>query len=134
MKTLKIEKESRQVYDIEMIAKPSLLLKGIGVYCIVCGKHIFPRQKNQATCSQKCRAKKSYLKNKNDAIKEGLHAFISLKKYKTLKPYRIIKIYLKKGIKEEVKITPESKELWKLIDKIERFRDLKQPIRESIKC
>lgn len=122
MNKLKIGKDSRQVFDIEYKNTPSLLLKGIGKTCDVCGKHIYGRP-NKKTCSDKCRFKKGNDKHRDSKVKVGLHAFISLKKSDAVKPYRIIKVYLKKGIIEEIKITPESKELWALLEKISKFRN-----------
>ena len=58
----------------------------------------------------------------------GLHSFISLKKYEPKRPYRIIKVYLKKGVIEQVRITPSSKELWNLLEKIESFRNISKPM------
>ena len=43
-----------------------------------------------------------------------------------------MKLYLKKGVIEEVRITPESKELWSLLEKIEQFRDISKPLVEIV--
>ena len=121
MNTLKITKESKQVYDVEWVGKPSLLLKGIGKTCEVCGRHIFGRA-NKKTCSNKCRYKKGNDKHRESKNKIGLHAFILLKKSNTKVPYRVIKVYLKRGVIEELKITPDSKALWNLLERISTFR------------
>lgn len=119
--------KDKPVFDKEQVSKTVIFLKGIGRRCEVCNKHIFgdPRKK---VCGQKCRRKKAYLKNGKQQDLTGVHAFITLRKSQTTKPYRIIKLYLKKGIIEEVRITPESKELWSLLEKIEQFRDISKPL------
>ena len=82
-------------------------------------------------CSERCSNKANNEKNHKDKTKLiGLHAFIPLKIQGNLKPYRILKVYLKKGIVHQVKITSQSKELWQLIDKIVEFRDIKKPLME----
>ena len=130
MKTLKIEKESRKVYDIQYISKPILFIKGVGRCCPVCGNHVTGHP-NKIYCTERCSNKANNDKNHKGKEKLiGLHAFISFKTYNRTEPYRILKVYLKKGIVHQVKITPESKELWKLIDKIAEFRDIKKPLME----
>lgn len=119
--------EDKKVFDRENTCKTVIFLKGIGRRCEVCNKHIFgdPRKK---VCDRKCRRRKAYLKNGKMQDLTGLHAFITLKKQGTRQQYRILKVYLKKGSIEEVKITPESKELWSLLEKISQFRDISKPL------
>ena len=136
MNKLKIEKESRKIYDVEYTAKPVILLKGIGKYCKCgCGKHVFGNKKKEffnSSCRrryyERSHPESKYARQKNTMI--GLHAFINLHKNENKNPYRIMKVYLKKGIIEEVKITPESKDLWALLDKINQFRDISKPLME----
>ena len=121
--------EDKKVFDKEHVSKPIIFLKGVGKYCEVCHKHIFPRQKNQTCCSNKCRWKKrDQLRRRTGKDIVGIHAFVSLKKHGTKRPYRVIKLYLKKGIIEEVTITPQSKELWSLLEKIDQFRNISKPL------
>lgn len=130
LNNLKIEKESKKVYDIQYVSKPVLFLKGIGRTCPICGNHVTGHP-NKKYCSEKCSNKNNNNKNHKDKeILVGLHSFISLKVQGGSKPYRILKVYLKKGIIHQVKITPESKELWSLLDKITEFRDIKKPLME----
>lgn len=122
MKKLRIEKDSMSVYDIEHVTKPVLLLKNIGRYCAnpECKKHLFGRF-NQKYCSNKCKWKINALKNPpND--KKILHANFNLESHGVKNKYRIVTFYLKRGISQKIKITPESKELWAFLDKIENFR------------
>jgi len=123
--------QDKKYYDKEYVNKPIIFLKDVGKYCEVCHRHIFPRQKNQTCCSNKCRWKKRD-QNRRRTGKDivGIHAFVSLKKYGTKRPYRVVKLYLKKGIIEQVTITPKSKELWQLLEKIAEFRDIKKPLME----
>ena len=117
-----LDMQSRKVYDRETVLKTAIFLKGVGTYCVVCGNHMFKRQKNQETCSQKCRAKKHYIKKGRRVFGEGLHVYLSLKKIEGKKPYRIMRVYLNRGVTEEIKLTPEHKELWALSEKISNFR------------
>lgn len=114
----------KHLFDKEQTNKSIIFLKGIGRRCEVCNKHIFgdPRKK---VCGQKCRRRKAYLKNGKTQDLIGLHAFITLKK---IGKNRIMKIYLKKGVIEEVKISEESRELWALLEKISNFRQIKNPM------
>ena len=122
MDKLRIEKSSRQVFDIEDIRKKSLYLKGIGRYCVVCGKHLFGRP-HQKTCSNQCRNKKNYSIKKTSNGSMTLHTCINLKsQIIDNKKVRIATVYLKKGVIEQVLITPKAKELWVLLDKIYEFR------------
>lgn len=123
MKNLKIEKESRTVYDIEHTSKPLIYLKGIGRRCEVCNKHIFGR-KDKRICSKKCHDKRRWNAEKNNKRITSIHASISLSKTREKTDYRLLSLYLKKGIIHHVKITPEYKELWALLDKIENFRKM----------
>jgi len=120
MKKLKIEKESREVYDIEHVTKPVVLLKGIGRYCDVCKKHLFGR-KDKTTCSNKCR-KIKYRQTTKQQNNNSLQARISVEKTEGLIAYRIVSLYLKKGVIHQVKITAESKELWLALDQIASYR------------
>ena len=123
--------KNQKVFDIETTNKQIVFLKGIGRRCLVCNKHLFGRL-DKKTCSQKCRSKMRYEKTgKEQTNTKGLHAFIQLQSYKENNSrFRILKLYLIKGIVEEVKITPESKELWSLLEKIEQFRDISKPLVE----
>jgi len=121
--------KDKPVFDKEQVSKTVIYLKGIGRRCQVCDKHLFGRI-DKKTCSQKCRSKMRYEKTgKIQPNIIGVHAFISLRTCKQRnKEFRVIKVYLKKGVIEEVKITPESKELWSLLEKIEQFRDISKPL------
>ena len=115
-------------FDRETTCKSVIFLKGIGRRCEFCNKHIFGRI-DKKTCGNKCRSKMQREKKGNVQTNLlGLHAFVSLKTTGNKKQYRIMKLYLKKGVIEEVKITPESKELWSLLEKIEQFRDISKPL------
>ena len=122
----------KKVFDKEHVSKPIIFLKGIGRYCPICKKHIFGR-KDKIFCSEKCRWKKRDTERRRtgkDIV--GIHAFISLQKHGNTKPYRIIKLYLKKVIIEQVNITPKSKELWNLLEKIHQFRNISKPLMEIV--
>ena len=120
----------KEIFDKEHITKSIVFLKGIGRRCEICKKHIFGR-KDKTTCSNKCRKIKYRLstKQKNN---NSIQARISIIKTEGCKPYRMISLYLKKGIVHQVKITPESKELWNLLDKIQSFRNISKPLPELI--
>ena len=121
------DKEIQKVYDIETFTKPSIFLKGIGRYCEVCNKHLFGRQRK--TCSKKCNDIKSWHKKRNDNRITSLHANISLNPIlENNQEYRIISIYLKRGVIEHLRITKESKELWNQLEKIANFRDINQSL------
>ena len=130
MNKLPIEKDSRKVYDIEYQSKASLLLKGVGKQCEICGKHIFINTlgRPRTTCSDRCRHKKRNDRHRENIKLVGLHSFIVLKRHGVKKPYRVMKLYLKKGLVEEIKITPMSKQLWSLLNRIENFRDIQKPL------
>lgn len=124
--------EDKKVFDKEFTSKPIIFLKGVGRYCQAkgCNKHVFGYS-NKKYCSNKCRWKSSsgtYAKKRQENIMLGIHSFVNLRKYGKSNPYRIMKIYLKKGVIQEVKITPDSKELWSLLEKIEQFRDISKPL------
>ena len=72
--------QEKDIFDKEWQAKPVIFLKGIGRYCVVCHKHIFPRQYNQVTCSKKCRERKRSMKRRTEKEVTGIHAFINIKK------------------------------------------------------
>lgn len=118
----------RKVFDKEHINKPIIFLKGIGRRCEVCNKHIFGR-KDKTTCSNKCR-KIKYRMHTKQQNNNSIQARISITKYEGNKQYRIVSLYLKKGIIHQVQITKESKELWSLLEKIEQFRDISKPLVE----
>ena len=122
-------KRETHVFDREQVNRTIVFLPGVGRRCIVCNKHIFGRI-DKKTCSQRCRSKMRYEKTgKTQTNLIGVHAFISLKAYRDKnEEFRILKIYLKKGVTQEVKITQESKELWSLLEKIEQFRDVSKPL------
>jgi len=117
------------VFDIEYKTKAVVFLKGIGRRCEVCDKHIFGR-KDKTTCSNKCRKIKYRLHTKQQN-NNSIQARISVKKQHGLQPYRVVSLYLKKGIINQVKITPEAKELWALLERIDNFRKEK-PLEELI--
>ena len=117
------------IFDIEHKTKAVVFLKGIGRRCEICNKHIFGR-KDKTTCSNKCRKIKYRLHTKQQN-NNSIQARISVKKQHGLQPYRIVSLYLKKGIINQVKITPEAKELWALLERIDNFRQEK-PLEELI--
>ena len=121
--------KEKPVFDKEQVSKTVVFLKGVGRRCQVCNKHIFGRT-DKKTCSNGCRSKMAReVKGNVQTNVMGVHAFISLKTYKEKnQEFRILKVYLKKGVIEEVRITPESKELWSLLEKIEQFRDISKPL------
>jgi len=110
------------IFDLEHKTKAYVFLKDVGRYCQnpSCHKHLFGKS-TQKFCSDKCRWKMNALRNPPKDV-QTLHANFNLKTHGVKNKYRIIKFYLKKGISQEVKITPESKELWVFLDKIENLR------------
>jgi|SRR6185437_6997532 len=119
--------EDKKVFDKEFTSKPIIFLKGIGRRCEVCNKHIFGR-KDKRLCSRKCHDKKRWKAERNQKRITSLHASISLAKKIGKTEYRVLSLYLKKGVIHQIKITPESKELWSLLEKIEQFRDISKPL------
>lgn len=130
MKTIPLDKESKNVYDVERVSLPSLLLKGVGRYCEAegCNNHVFGR-KDKTTCSNKCR-KRKYRTHTKQQKNNSIQARISIVKKQGKESYRIVSLYLKKGVIHEVKITSESKELWNILEKIANFRDISKPLME----
>lgn len=118
--------ENENLFDKEHVSKTAVFIKGIGRRCEICQKHIFGR-KDKTTCSNRCR-KKKYRINTKQQNNNSIQARISITKYKDIKPYRVVSLYLKKNLIEKVMITEESKELWQFLDKIQRFRDLSIPL------
>lgn len=113
MNKLRIEKDSRQVYDIERLNLPVLLLKGIGRLCECgCGKHLTSNNKRQRFATSSCRVRAS---TKHPKLHDSLRANISIRR-------KELHIYYKKGVKKVIKITPQYKELWELLSKIHKFR------------
>ena len=122
MKKLKLGKQETLGYDLEYVTKPVLFIKGIGRKCQVCSRHITGR-KDKTTCSQKCTNKIGYIKNKDKwNNSNSLKARISIKKIEDDIEYRILSLYLKKGVLHKIKITPEYTELWHLLETIQKFR------------
>lgn len=118
--------KEKQIFDKEHVNKPIIFLKGIGRRCEICNKHIFGR-KDKTTCSNKCR-KIKYRLNTKSQKNNSIQARISITKTEGSKPYRLLSLYLKKGIIHQIKITPEYKELWSLLNKIQDFRDISKPL------
>jgi|GEM_PF-3139056 len=123
MKKLRIENDARTVYDIEHATKTLVMLKGVGRYCQNkgCNKHLFGKP-SQKYCSDKCRWKANDQRPSISA--KTLHANFNLQILGTSKnKYRIVRFYMKRGISEQVRITPESIELWAFLDKVQKMRE-----------
>ena len=121
--------EDKKVFDKEFVAKPIIFLKGIGRRCPICNRHIFGRA-DKKTCSDKCRRRQVYLNHNKQEKNNVIKAQISILKKHGRKEYRILSLYLKKGIVHQIQITSEYKELWSLLEKIEQFRDISKPLME----
>ena len=73
------------VFDKEHVTKQMVYLKGVGRRCEVCKKHLFGRI-DKKTCSNKCRSKMAReVKGNAQTNLMGVHAFISLRRYKEKK-------------------------------------------------
>ena len=120
MKKLRLENDARNVYDIEHVTKPVVLLKGVGNYCEICHKHLFNTRSK--TCSGRCR-KIKYRQNNLNPNNNSIQARISIKKIEGNIEYRILGLYLKKGVIHKIRITSAYPELWNILEKIQKFRD-----------
>src|SRR5574337_163934 len=125
MRKLKLTQADIVGYNIEYTTKPVIFIKGVGRKCPVCSRHIVGRS-DKTTCSPKCTKKIGYIKNKdkwnNSSSNNSLKCRISIKKYENNLEYRILSIYLKKGVVHKIKITPSYGELWNVVEKIQNFR------------
>jgi len=124
MKKLRITQSDISGYNIEYVTKPVLFIKGVGRKCPVCSRHIVGRS-DKTTCSPKCTKKIGYIKNKdkwNSHQSNSLKSRISIKKIEGKSEYRILSLYLKKGVVHKIKITPKYAELWEFLEKIQQFR------------
>ena len=122
MKKLRLGKQETLGYNIEYITKPVIFIKGLGRKCPVCGRHIVGR-KDKTTCSQKCTNKIGYIKNKDNwNNSNSIKARVSIKKVEGRSEYRILSLYLKKGITRKIKITADNVELWHVLEMIQKFR------------
>lgn len=128
-----LDKESKQVYDLEWINKPELFLKGIGRYCKCgCKRHIIGRPDKQFFNSS-CRnrwCKKIGTVQYSYGSPKTLQAQISL----VIEPdgTRKLRLYLNKREKKEIKLTRSESELWRVLDQIAKFRNLKIPLSEIL--
>lgn len=123
MKKLKLGKAETLGYDVEYVTKPTLFIKGVGRRCLVCSRHITGR-KDKTTCSNKCGSKVWRIKSGakyND--KTSVRARISIKKTEGVDEYRLLSLYLKKGVSKKVKITPAHGELWHILEMIQKYRE-----------
>jgi hypothetical protein len=126
MKKLKLGKVETVGYDIEYTTKPVLFIKGLGRKCPVCSRHIVGKS-NKTTCSDKCTKRIGYIKNKdkwNNDNTNSIKSRVSIKKIEGSFEFRILSLYLKKGLVHRIKITPEYVELWNILEKIQKFRDI----------
>lgn len=127
-------------------------LAGIGRFCKLdgCGKRITGKivtrkrfdkiqtyelspLKNQLFCSKNHTNRYYDSRKKSHKSKTGIDCHISLIiKYETNKPFRLIHLYLKKGISKEIKITPKDSALWSYLDTLSKYRSIKP--REILVC
>ena len=113
----------KKVYDVEYVAKQSLLLKGIGKYCKCgCKRHIFSKNKSKVFYNSSCRRRYHDITNPN--VKYFLNATLSLKIINEPQPHYNLYIYpMKKGgPRLAVEVFPENKKLWEICQSFARFR------------
>ena len=122
--------------------KVSIHLKGVGRFCQAnCGRRLEgklvtklvngkektyfrPAPKNMLFCSKSCKNREGIKKWKMGQPKT-MHATIKLKVMYDKNPYRELVIYLNNSAKESFKVTPDYKDLWNFLEKISKFRDIK---------
>ena len=122
MKKLKLGKAETLGYDVEHKTMPVLYIKGIGRKCIVCSRHITGR-KDKVTCSNKCNVRVWRIKNEGKCDdKSSIRARVSIKKSEGIEEYRVLSLYLKKGISRKIKITSAHGELWHVLEMVEKYR------------
>lgn len=136
-------KEQKEVIHLSLDGKP------LGRFCACgCGKRIIgqkvkrknwrtgltqefflPPSENQIFFNKSHGSKFRDKRPKSHKSKNGLDCRIKLNVYyEDGKPFRILKIYLKKQQSIMLKITPEYKELWEKLNNIEAYRKLDEKI------
>ena len=130
--------------DIIIASKESveaIHLSGIGRFCLCgCGKRINRQiikrnvkgkiviqnrlRNDQKYATPACKTRyynKLFGKTQNSSVR----TLIFLKVNDGTKPYREMRLYLKKGISKTIRITKDNKELWQVLDAIAGFRKIK---------
>ena len=109
-------------------AKTLVMLPGIGRFCKCgCNRHITGRKdKLFFNQSHKHRYYEKEGKRHLNYGKETLPALIKLR----LEPdgSRIIRLYLKKNIFQDIKITKNDRLLWEALERIKKFRNMSNPM------
>jgi hypothetical protein len=126
------------VYQTEKKTLPVIHLKGIGHYCPVDGKKIEPKiikyklgdRMVQRTVISKYCSKACYHKvyDRDRTKDNSIYTKINMKVVSDKVPYREMKIYVKKGLSFQFKITKESKELWDYLEKLSRYKTIPKEI------
>ena len=112
-------------------AQTLVMLPGIGRFCKCgCNRHITGR-KDKIFFNQNHKHKyyERQGKHRNNYGKETLPALIKLR----LEPdgTRIIRLYLKKNIFQDVKITKNDKLIWDALERIKNFRNISNPMNNT---
>ena len=128
-----------ETFIVSTERKEIALLPNIGKFCKCgCGKRIEGKiikrrigkniityfrkaQKNKIFFSESCKVK-YFNTTTPKKLKPSLNALISLKIHDDETPYRELTLYLKSNSKQIIKITPEHKELWNILEKICKYR------------
>lgn len=141
----------KETFIVSLQQNEIALLPNLGKFCKAgCGKRIEGKvvkrkignkitiyfrkaQKNKEFCTTNCKVK-FFNKNTSRKLRPSLSALIGLKVLNDKTPYRELTVYLKNNSKLHLKITPEYKELWNVLEKIckYRFMNLQNPLETSI--
>lgn len=138
------------IFTVSTETKEVALIPNVGRFCKNnCGKRLkgvkvkrinritkrpveyeLPILKNQLFCSKACKEKFYKTANPQTATYHSpitVYCRIKLTSYSDDgQPYRLITLYLGKLVNVEVKITPDSGELWKVLEKIVKYRGLQK--------
>lgn len=112
-------KIDRKLFDVKYSQMKTIHLNGVGKLCACgCGNHVYTKKRyvNNNHVKAKWRKDNAYKSHSG-----YLCASVNIKN-------KTLIVYLKKGIRESIPITPEQKQLWDLVCKIEKFRDLKSEL------
>jgi hypothetical protein len=124
------------------VTMPQVLLKGIGKFCkrpgcfkriegVLIKRNVYGKNKtyyrmppkNKEYCSEHCRnivnAKKHPFNKSSFVI-----AKIDLTILGNRQKFRLMRLYLKKGVNKEIKITPNEFELWNYLNSLSKYRTL----------
>ena len=105
-------------------------IPGVGRYCKCGCERLIVGRKDKVFFSPACRRRLYDVTKGRPIPKNYIDSIINLKIIEEPYPHRKITVYLNKGNKIELKLIPEYKELWEILDKIAAYRQL--PYNEKI--